>query len=192
MSAAFTEEERERIRRALREAAMSRARAVGMKRTSVEELCADAGISKGAFYHFYRSKELLFLNMLEERYLEIAAKVLALRREMPRDHQAAEMLLQAIRMFESDGLIRFVHEDVPLLLRRIPQTATTEHYQSLEDFILRLFRNCGFCLRIPETEAVDILRILFTSLLFAGEIGDGYSRALNTLVCCTCDRIISD
>ena len=195
MAAAFTESEREQIRSALRSAAMSHARVVGMKRTSVDELCADVGISKGAFYHFYGSKELLFLNMLEERYQEIAAKVVSLCRnqnEMTKDNQAAEMFLEAIRLFEADGLIRFVHEDVPLLLRRIPQNVMTEHYQSMEDFILRLMKKCGFHLRVPETEAVDILRILFMSLLFAGEIGEGYGRALNTLVHCACARIIKN
>ena len=193
MAAAFTEVEKEKIRCALRSSAMTHARAVGMKRTSVDELCADVGISKGAFYHFYGSKELLFLNMLEERYREIAAKVISIYSnpsEMSKDNQAAEMFLEAIRMFETDGLIRFVHEDVPLLLRRIPQRVMTDHYQSMEDFILRLMKNCGFCLSIPEKEAVDILRILFMSLLFAGEIGDGYECALNTLVHCACTRLI--
>ena len=193
MAAAFTEVEKEKIRCALRSSAMTHARAVGMKRTSVDELCADVGISKGAFYHFYGSKELLFLNMLEERYREIAAKVISTYNnpsEMPKDNQAAEMFLEAIRMFETDGLIRFVYEDVPLLLRRIPQSVMTEHYQSIEDFILRLMKNCGFCFRVSEKEAADILRILFMSLLFAGEIGDGYECALNTLVHCACTRLI--
>lgn len=37
---------------------------LGYKKTSVDDLCAKAGISKGAFYLFYRSKEELFFDVI--------------------------------------------------------------------------------------------------------------------------------
>lgn len=36
----------------------------GYKKTSVDDLCAKAGISKGAFYLFYSSKEYLFFDVI--------------------------------------------------------------------------------------------------------------------------------
>lgn len=36
----------------------------GYKKTSVDELCRQAGISKGAFYLFFESKEALFCEVL--------------------------------------------------------------------------------------------------------------------------------
>lgn len=39
---------------------------VGMRQTTVDQLVEAAGISKGAFYKFYSSKEMLFLDLLED------------------------------------------------------------------------------------------------------------------------------
>ena len=65
MAVGFTTKERESITEALLRAAGRHAALSGMKKTSVDELCAEAGISKGAFYSFYPSKEHLFLTVME-------------------------------------------------------------------------------------------------------------------------------
>lgn len=57
---AFSEEENKNIRRRLFEEAAKRAVTVGTRKTSVEELTEAVGISKGLFYKFFDSKELLF------------------------------------------------------------------------------------------------------------------------------------
>ena len=40
----------------------------GLEGTSVEEIAADAGFTKGAFYANFKSKEELFLTMLDEKF----------------------------------------------------------------------------------------------------------------------------
>jgi AcrR family transcriptional regulator len=42
----------------------------GLEGTSVEEIAAEAGFTKGAFYANFRSKEELFLTMLDEKFGE--------------------------------------------------------------------------------------------------------------------------
>ena len=42
----------------------------GMERTSVDDIAAAAGYTKGAFYSNFRSKEELFLVMLDEKFSE--------------------------------------------------------------------------------------------------------------------------
>ena len=75
MATAFGVAERTEIRSSLRRAAWQHACLEGMKYTSIDRLCAEAGISKGAFYHFYESKELLFLEVLSLWHRQIFAKV---------------------------------------------------------------------------------------------------------------------
>ena len=37
----------------------------GYNKASVDDICADAGISKGAFYHHFKSKQALFPALLD-------------------------------------------------------------------------------------------------------------------------------
>ena len=37
----------------------------GFNAASVDDICAEAGVSKGAFYHHFESKQALFLALLD-------------------------------------------------------------------------------------------------------------------------------
>lgn len=49
----------------------------GFTEASVDEIVARSGVTKGAFYHHFRSKEELFRGVLEERQQALSAEVLA-------------------------------------------------------------------------------------------------------------------
>ena len=76
---AFTDEQNEQIRNDLIRAARRCGITIGMRKTSVEQLTEAVGISKGSFYKFFDSKELLFFTVLEHPYrvLRGSAEVLA-------------------------------------------------------------------------------------------------------------------
>src|SRR5690606_22507054 len=61
----FSEQEKERIRAKLLEAGLSLFGRLGLQKTSVEQLTRAAGISQGAFYLFYASKEELMFEIME-------------------------------------------------------------------------------------------------------------------------------
>ena len=61
---AFSQEENALIRQSLLAEGRRRAVTVGMRKTSVEQLTEAAGISKGSFYKYFESKEMLFLAVL--------------------------------------------------------------------------------------------------------------------------------
>lgn len=64
MPRSFTDQEKENIMQSLQEACKQNWTKYGYKKTSVDELCKQAGISKGAFYLFFESKESLFCEVL--------------------------------------------------------------------------------------------------------------------------------
>ena len=74
MATAFTTAEKEQITHLLLDSARRHASREGMSKTTVDDLAADAKISKGAFYRFYASKELLFLDMLNHWQQDIFVK----------------------------------------------------------------------------------------------------------------------
>src|SRR4051794_41498139 len=65
MPRTFSDADRERIRQRLRQAGRDSFATLGLRRTAVDDLVRAAGISKGAFYLFYESKEELLQEILE-------------------------------------------------------------------------------------------------------------------------------
>jgi AcrR family transcriptional regulator len=61
MAKAFSEQEREMINKKLITACEECWNLYGYQKTSIRDLCSRCGISPGAFYLFYETKELLFL-----------------------------------------------------------------------------------------------------------------------------------
>lgn len=92
MPRAFTEGEREHIRARLLVAARDAIARTGMRRTPIDPLCRAAGISKGAFYLFFESKEALWSEVLREAEAEARA---ALRAEV--DSDAPQRLQRVLR-----------------------------------------------------------------------------------------------
>lgn len=64
MPRGFTEQEKLNIRSRLLAIGKESFGLYGIKKTSVEELAKSAGISKGAFYQFYDSKESLYFEII--------------------------------------------------------------------------------------------------------------------------------
>ena len=67
----------------------------GYKKTSVDELCREAGISKGAFYLFFESKEALFCEVLcsvQEQIRQVASRAM----EEQKDRYGAAKALKLI------------------------------------------------------------------------------------------------
>lgn len=64
MARSFTEREKENIKRNLQEVCKQSWTQYGYKKTNIDDLCKQVGISKGAFYLFFESKEALFCEVL--------------------------------------------------------------------------------------------------------------------------------
>ncbi|RCK72329.1 MAG: Transcriptional regulator, TetR family [Anaerolineae bacterium] len=70
----------------------------GYEATSVDEICAAANVSKGAFYHHFPSKQTLFLALLQDWVQELEQSLTTISQEVEwvpqRFERLAEMLQQ--------------------------------------------------------------------------------------------------
>lgn len=72
----------------------------GYDATGVAEICRRAGVSKGAFYHHFPSKQALFLEMLESWLGELNARIQEIRfasRTSPQAQVGLAYRLQLLR-----------------------------------------------------------------------------------------------
>ena len=93
MPRAFTDTERAAIRERLLAAGKDLFARRGIRATTVEQLARAAGVSKGAFYLFYPSKEALFFAIVEE--VETAMQARLEQQVAAAPHDALRLLLRA-------------------------------------------------------------------------------------------------
>ena len=75
----------------------------GMQQASIDEIAEDAGYTKGAFYANFKSKEELFLAMLDERFAERIEEIdRAVRSEADPESQARQAGADFIRAITAD------------------------------------------------------------------------------------------
>lgn len=105
MPRSFTEREKENIKRSLQEACKQSWTQYGYKKTSVDELCRQAGISKGAFYLFFESKEALFCEVLrsvQEQICDAASKIIESQKDK---YGVAKALKQIYREYDKNNFL---------------------------------------------------------------------------------------
>ena len=66
----------------------------GYNKASVDDICQEAGISKGAFYHHFKTKQMLFLALLDGWLQAIDSAI-----EASKDKTAPETLMQMTGAF---------------------------------------------------------------------------------------------
>lgn len=194
MATAFTQRERERIRESLLDAALKSAACAGMRQATVDGLAREAGISKGAFYRFYPSKEHLYLSMLERMHEEMygsAEKVLEDRQDLSIRDRTMQAILEVCRVAERYDLIPFIREEVPLLLRRLPDEVVRAHYTSDDERIKRLILKAGVRLSTSLETACITVRVLLMSLSFRRDVGAGFDEAMRLMVEGACERVLA-
>ncbi len=123
MPRAFTDAERTRIRRLLLDAGRAAMAAGGLRRVPVERICASAGISKGAFYLFFPSKESLVIELLLEAERELRAALLARAADTPPARRLHAVLRLLFDAGTSHPLLRVLGdpEELAWLVRALPE-----------------------------------------------------------------------
>jgi AcrR family transcriptional regulator len=119
----FSPGERAQIAQRLREVGRTAFAAYGLRRVTVDDLAGAAGISKGAFYLFFDSKEALLLDLLHRFEADFQRRMLdeVLRPELGPVDSLRTLLRTAIAVRGTDPLLRNLSDfDAEILMRRIP------------------------------------------------------------------------
>ena len=76
MSKAFSEEEKQKIKQNLIDCAEELITRQGVQKTTVDEIVEACHIAKGSFYAFYKTKELLFWDVILRWHEELETSML--------------------------------------------------------------------------------------------------------------------
>jgi len=189
MPKGFTEHEKEVIGQQLLEQGYKLFSTYGLRKTNVEEIARAAGISKGAFYNFYESKEALFMDVIEKAEMRVRQEILAviaLPGSSPRARLFA-VLKKAFDLFTSIPILKFfTGSDFDVLFRRIPPQKLKSHLINDKAFIVELVRRCqeaGIPIQVQPDQIVSLLYPLVPGILYQGDLfGDSYSGSIDLLL----------
>ena len=175
MATAFTAEEKEVIRKKLHKVAKECLQRYGVKKTTVDQMAAMVDISKGSFYNFYSSKEMLFFAVLEEYQIDVMDRLTEqLDMEAKID---TNRLVQLLYDFYQDFRYSFMYtifknHEMELLIRKLPKEAITNHHL-IDD---RMVKKIVSRINIRENVSVEIVSALFRTIamtiLHIEEIGE--------------------
>ncbi len=195
MAAPFSEQEKVSVRNSLKQAASACISTVGMRGATVEGLARSAGISKGAFYEFYATKELLFFEVLEDWHgalYHAAMDVLENRKDLNGPERAAAAILRVCGIFQEHSLVGFVENDLPFLLRKIPEDILRDHYHSDEVHITDIIQESGLRLKQPPEVACAAVRAIFLFMQNRSQIGASFPKVIELLVRGVCEQLVCD
>jgi len=189
MPKAFTEHENELIGKRLLEQGYKLFSVYGLKKTNIDEIAKAVGISKGAFYKFYESKEALFMDVIEQVEIRVRKEILVVI-DLPGPTPRARLLAilkKAFTLFKTIPILQFfTGSDYELLFRRIPAEKLQEHLASDKVFLDELIAHCksaGIPMRAEPEQIIGLLYPLVLSILHENDLGlDNYSSGIDILL----------
>lgn len=187
MPKSYSEQEREYIRKRLKEEAADCLARYGVRRTTVDEIVRRVNIPKGTFYLFYQSKELLLFDVIQEQQQIINHRLFQVISRLSGTKVSAEELTDAIyafyKMAEEMPILKLIGTgEVELLARRLPREVVQAHLQDDTDTIGEMLA------MLPVKKDVDInvvsaaFHAVYYATLHKAEIGEAYDQALRTLI----------
>jgi AcrR family transcriptional regulator len=181
MPRAFSETERTAIRERLLAAGQDLFVRRGIRATTVEQLARAAGISKGAFYFFYPSKEALFFAIVEEIETAMQARLEEQVAEAP--HDAVRLLLRAsLQAREENPLFDVATSEEALAVMRTMRPEEQEAFLRRDIEMTRSIAARLAAAGVTVKVSPEVLAGLLRAMVFVGmhreDIGAGTAPAV--------------
>lgn len=180
MPKAFSDQEKEWIHARLLEQGYKLFAAYGLKKTNIEELAQAAGISKGAFYLFFESKEALFMDVVELAEQRFRQEILiAINQPGPTPRaRLVAIFRKAFDLAQTMPILQFLTgSDYELLFRRVSPEKLQAHLASDRLFMEELIDRCkqgGIPIQISVEQISGLLYALVLVILHRDDFGQDY------------------
>lgn len=190
---AFTDDEKTSVRNKLIEAALGYLATTGIKKTTVEELSRAAGISKGAFYMFFESKELLFLGALEQEQACVHDEIInEMKKHTDKREGFVSVVSNMYRHFTTNTwMLSLLNEEYEILLRRVPHERIEAHI-ALDNASTKRMTDEIAGLNIDTEMLSAVMRMLFMCTLHRKEVGNHADDAFLYMLHAVADKIFAE
>lgn len=189
MPRSFNELEKETIRENLISECKKSWSLLGYKKTSVGDLCEKAGISTGAFYAFYESKEALFCDVMDSFQQSTKRMYDEILSSPPKKEEISQVLKILYREYaENDIITKRHHPDYQSLLNKLPKEWREKHKKNSVDGLATTLFSPDINMKMSKERAHGIIDTLLLTVVNKTLIKDHY-EIFCTLLDCVIDEI---
>lgn len=184
----YSEEEKEYIRKRLKEEASKCLAQFGIRRTTVDEIVKRVKIPKGTFYLFYQSKELLLFDVILEQHDRIDKELYKAVNDIDPTtctiEQLTEIIFSFYEMASDAPILKILNSDeIELLARKLPQDVVAKHLDDDTSMIEKVVS----VLPVKTNLDINAFSVAFRAVYFASlhkdELGgENYNEALRLLI----------
>ncbi|MDD6627961.1 MAG: TetR/AcrR family transcriptional regulator [Lachnospiraceae bacterium] len=185
---AYSDQEKEYIRKRLKEEAAKCLAQYGIKRTTVDEIVQRVKIPKGTFYLFYQSKEMLLFEVILEQHDLIEEKLWKeISTIAPKDFNAEKLTDIIVGFYQMAGempILKLLNSgEIELLARKLPPQVLEEHLGHDNAMVDRLFASFPIKNNVDTRALSAAFRAIYFSTLHKEEIGEEhYEEGLRLMV----------
>lgn len=188
MPKSYSEQEKEYIRKRLKEEAAKCLAQFGIRRTTVDEIVKRVKIPKGTFYLFYQSKELLLFDVILEQHDMIEKRMMDEFSKIDLSSVSVEQLTDVIFHFykitEENPILNILNSDeVELLARKLPSEVLASHLEHDHTMVDELFAALPMKQEVDINSITSAFRAIYFFTLHKEEIGElHYASSLRLLI----------
>jgi len=190
MARKFTEQEKINIRKKLIVECEKSWTKFGYKKTNLGDLCAKAGISKGAFYLFFESKEDLFcytICVVQDRLYSLAGEIMDKNQNKGGMAQALKAIYREynknsfICNINSSDFISFTNKLSPEQLNKITKYSREGGIMFFDKTYLKLL--------IDRDKAISVLSALLSTISLKDELSCDHIEVFDFMIDNLIDKI---
>ncbi len=144
MPKAFSDEQKDYMRKKLIAAGKDIFGRYGFKKASIDETVRITGISKGTFYLFFESKELFFMEVLESIEKELRDGMVKLMQEkkLSPPERLKTFMLKFLEIMEQNPVMSKIrYQDLGTIMLNLPEDKMESHLDQDMNFMLDFILN---------------------------------------------------
>lgn len=188
----FSMEEKERLRKELCSECEKYWRTKGYKKTGISELTKEVGISTGAFYSLFASKEKLFLQTIQGIQSRVKSQIEIYIKENPNKTGACNSLKYLFKEYmENPFLYDFSSPDFWALIEKLPKDQWKSIQQSNINFLADIVKKANLRFEVEPGKARAVLVTLLYTVTLKEENSYSRQEIFDFLLDCSFDKLFS-
>ena len=185
MAKGFTANEKKEIREKLIKEFRDALHHMAIQKISIDDLVNKVGISKGSFYSFYDSKELLFVDVANVVQEEIVQKALIIINDSnlsskDKFKQTIHSLIESIVQYP--WIQKLTSIEYEKVLRRLPDESKESLLQNDIYDVQRILDFIGLTPKVDMEIITTSIQIILYSLISREHFGPNYTDTINYMI----------